>query len=343
MRNFLTALLALLVVSGTDVPVALADAPWRVTQVEGVVRVTAPGSTVADVRLNTPLVVGAIVTTGANSRATVENGAQRIVMTANSRMTIAPEADGITRILQDLGSLLFQVDHRQSPHFVVETPLLAAVVKGTTFSVTTGGAEDSVHVTQGLVEVRAQEGGAATDVAAGMMARVSRGAPALVSSGAASNAATAAGTASGVPTLDYAAASEGLLNAGERVDARGANPAAIAGAGSAAGNATNPASILNNIVAWVTGNGNGNHRGNGNPGNPPGNGNPGNPPGNGNPGNPPGNGNPGNPPGNGNPGNPPGNGNPGNPPGNGNPGNPPGNPPATPPGRPGNLPNCPRC
>jgi hypothetical protein len=305
MRNLL-AVLALLVVSGTDVPVALADAPWRVTQVEGVVRVTAPGSTVADVRLNTPLVVGAVVTTGANSRATVENGAQRIVMTANSRMTIAPEADGITRILQDLGSLLFQVDHRQSPHFVVETPLLAAVVKGTTFSVTTGGAEDAVHVTQGLVEVRAQEGSASTDVATGMMARVSRGAPAMVSTGPASNAA-AAETALGVPALDYAAASDGLLNASERVDARGANPAAIAGAGSAAGHAANPASILNNIVAWVTGNGNGNHRGNGNPGNPPGNGNPGNPP------------------------------------GNGNPGNPPGNPPATPPGRPENQPNCPRC
>src|SRR5689334_7298896 len=151
MRNLFAALTLLLASVGFSTAALAAEAPWRITEAVGVVRVMMPGSSVAQAELNSPLTVGTIVITGADSRAIIQNGAQRIVMSPNSRMTIVPDAQGMTRILQDLGALLFQVDHRQEPHFVVQTPLLAAVVKGTTFSVVANGVDDSVHVTQGLI------------------------------------------------------------------------------------------------------------------------------------------------------------------------------------------------
>lgn len=54
-----------------------------------------------------------------------------------------------------MGSLLFKVEKRASQHFEVETPYLAAVVKGTTFSVSVDGEASAVHVVEGAVEVKA--------------------------------------------------------------------------------------------------------------------------------------------------------------------------------------------
>lgn len=177
MRNIFFAACAMLAVAVFGAETAAAQT-WRVSETQGLVRVSQPGRAPADAQPAQTLAVGSTVTTGANSRATLENGAQRVVMSANSRMTIAPDStDAMTRIIQDLGAALFQVDRRQTPHFRVETPLLAAVVKGTTFTVTAGGAQDMVHVSEGLVEVQANESGAVNDVPAGSTARVARGAP----------------------------------------------------------------------------------------------------------------------------------------------------------------------
>jgi hypothetical protein len=54
-----------------------------------------------------------------------------------------------------MGSLLFKVEKQASQHFEVETPYLAAVVKGTTFSVSVDGEASAVHVVEGAVEVKA--------------------------------------------------------------------------------------------------------------------------------------------------------------------------------------------
>lgn len=261
-------------------------------------RVREPGQEVADAMVNQSLRAGTAVTTGAESRATLQNGAQRIVMTPNSRMTIAPDSnDGMTRILQDLGSLLFQVDRREAQHFRVETPLLAAVVKGTTFTVSTGLEQDMVHVSQGLVEVRANEGDAVNDVAAGITARIARGAPSAIAMTAPTDAGSVALV---VATLDYAAASDGVVEGASE-----ANGQATAAAHNALGASLNSngqgangeshgdsgsslfgrsVAAVRNVIASLT-SGNGNAGGNGNSG---GNGN-GNVSGNGNVG---GNGNP---------------------------------------------------
>lgn len=189
------------------------SAPWRVTAQEGAVRVTQPGLSPVQARANESLRPGAVVTTGANSRATLENGLQRVVMSANSRMTIAADStDAMTRILQDLGSLFFQIDRRDAQHFSVETPLLAAVVKGTSFTVSVTPQQDVVHVSHGLVEVRAHQGGVGNDVAAGATARVQREIPAAVSVVVPSDSGVAAIGAS-LPVMDYAVTSGGVVEA----------------------------------------------------------------------------------------------------------------------------------
>jgi hypothetical protein len=192
-----------------------AQPEWRVTTREGVVRVTAPGGAPHDATQGESLDAGAVVTTGAESRAILQNGAQTITMAANSRMRIAEDStDAMTRILQDMGAILFQVDKRGAPHFRVETPLLAAVVKGTTFTVTAGG-DGVVHVAEGLVEVRAANGGAAVDVPGGKTVRIDQAAPTLIVPVAAILNQESAPS----PVLNYAAASGGLVESVQRTPA----------------------------------------------------------------------------------------------------------------------------
>lgn len=234
MMRVLNALACALALAASPLQAASAQqAPWRVTAQEGSVRVTQPGVAPAPAILNESLRPGSAVTTGANSRATLENGLQRVVMSANSRMIVAAEStDAMTRIIQDLGSLFFQVDRRDAQHFRVETPLLAAVVKGTSFTVSVTPQQDVVHVSQGLVEVRAHQGGVGNDVAAGATARVQRDAPNAVAVVAPSDDGVAAVGAS-LPAMDYAASSGGVVDApGARaaVNANGLGSAAAGGA-----------------------------------------------------------------------------------------------------------------
>lgn len=190
------------------------SAEWRIVEVTGVVRVAEPGRDAAAGRLNAVLPVGSSVTTAAGGRASLDNGLQRIVVGPNSRMTIAPETtSGMTRIAQDLGAILFQVDKKKAPHFRVDTPLLAAVVKGTTFTVVVDVQSDTVNVAEGLVEVRSNAGSMVQDVPGGATASVMRDAPQSVKMSAI--AASAPDTAPAViEPLDYGAVSGGLVEVG---------------------------------------------------------------------------------------------------------------------------------
>ena len=186
-------------------------ADWKLVEVAGVVRIAAPGKAPAPAAANQVLPVGSIVTTAAGGRAALFNGKQRITLGPNSRMSVAPESnDGMTRVMQDLGSILFQVDKKPSQHFRVETPLLAAVVKGTTFTVNVEMGADSVHVAEGLVEVHANQGSATRDVGAGATGVVSKAAPELLNVET-PRASVDAPLPAQTVSLDYGAVSGGLV------------------------------------------------------------------------------------------------------------------------------------
>jgi hypothetical protein len=191
MRLFLTiaCAMAIFASAGAMSSSGAQETSWKVTSVQGVVRVSQRGQASSTAYLNEILANGATLTTGADSRATVENGSQNIVVASHSRMTIAPDSSSaMTRIIEDFGYLLFKVDHRAEPHFRVETPLLAAIVKGTTFSVSTDPREDMVHVVQGLVEIQLKAGrDHSSDVATGGTGWVLRTAPEILSLSGSSN------------------------------------------------------------------------------------------------------------------------------------------------------------
>src|SRR3954468_11227428 len=124
-------------------------ADWRLVEMSGQVRIAAPGAEPAAGRQGQALPIGSSVTTFQGGRAVLDNGLQHIVVGPNSRMTLAPEqTSGMARVVQDLGAILFQVDKKDKPHFRVETPLLAAVVKGTTFTVEVNALADTVNVAE---------------------------------------------------------------------------------------------------------------------------------------------------------------------------------------------------
>ncbi|MAY30745.1 MAG: hypothetical protein CL627_16360, partial [Aurantimonas sp.] len=86
---------------------------------------------------------------------------------------VAPShADSRTRVVQQVGSVEFDVEKRGRPHFFVETPYMAAVVKGTTFTVEVSDVATNIDVSTGLVEVRDPRSGQRAAIGAGQSASV---------------------------------------------------------------------------------------------------------------------------------------------------------------------------
>ena len=77
---------------------------------------------------------GATVRTEARSTAVLVRGKEFVTLRQNAQIRIpeAARSRSVMQIIQDYGSALFNIGKQPNPHFGVETPYLAAVVKGTT-------------------------------------------------------------------------------------------------------------------------------------------------------------------------------------------------------------------
>ena len=91
-----------------------------------------------------------------------------------SRLAVPPHpANSIfTRIRVLIGKAFFDVDKRPGQEFEVQTPYLAAIVKGTTFSVSVTGQRSRVNVAEGRVGVTALGNGQSVILGPGQSARV---------------------------------------------------------------------------------------------------------------------------------------------------------------------------
>jgi hypothetical protein len=225
-RSLVAAFLSLCL-AGLALP-ALADSgSWTLVESDGVVRVMVPGSAIAKARPGMDLPTGTLVTTGKDATATLERDAQRIGIAPESRLTLSASSGEMTLIRQDAGAAAYEVDRRKAKHFRVDTALIAAVVKGTVFTVSAGPDADSVHVSNGLVEVRSQADGRAVDVNPGEIASVARNAPDRIDVSGPKEASTPLQTPD-VPAIDYAEASDQLLKpfaGADRDEDGGARPA----------------------------------------------------------------------------------------------------------------------
>ncbi len=94
---------------------------------------------------------GDTIRTGRNGRVLLVRGEESILIAPNSAIGIPQRAaEGMsTTIVQQAGSILLDVEKRNVQHFEVETPYLAAVVKGTQFRVSVGATGTSVNVLRG--------------------------------------------------------------------------------------------------------------------------------------------------------------------------------------------------
>lgn len=129
---------------------------WTLQESSGEVRLVRNGISPISLTVGDRLEGGDWIETGPDGRALLVRAKDRILVAPGSRVGLPREIDGrfATRILQTLGTILLTVERQARQHFEVETPLLAAVVKGTTFTVSVEGDRALVHVVEGLVEVR---------------------------------------------------------------------------------------------------------------------------------------------------------------------------------------------
>lgn len=131
------------------------DGTWSVKKSSGEVWMGTSGVQPASVKTDEVLKPGDTIRTGRNGRVLLVRGEESILIAPNSVVGLpAEKKEGLaTTITQQAGSILLEVEKKNVKHFEVETPYLAAVVKGTQFRVSVNASGATVDVVRGQVEV----------------------------------------------------------------------------------------------------------------------------------------------------------------------------------------------
>ena len=166
----ITAAFALVVASSAF---AADDGSWSVKKTSGEVWMGTSGVQQASVKTDEVLKPGDTVRTGRNGRVLLVRGEESILIAPNSVVGLpAEKKEGLsTTITQQAGSILLEVEKKNVKHFEVETPYLAAVVKGTQFRVTVEKGRSRVEVLRGQVQVADFKSGQNVLVLPGQAAR----------------------------------------------------------------------------------------------------------------------------------------------------------------------------
>jgi len=118
--------------------------------------------------------VGDRLRTGEGGTLVLSRGEDLVTLSEASEIIVVdPQPENTTLIVQPAGNVQYHVTKEVRPHFEVDTPLMATVVKGTTFSVSAGGADSKVTVTEGRVVAKDRRSGASSSVGAGQSGSVS--------------------------------------------------------------------------------------------------------------------------------------------------------------------------
>ncbi len=151
--GFITLMLASLSVASQAF--ALEDRAWNVESHAGTVWVKHAALQPVALNPSESLRAGSTVETGEDGRVVLVRGDESIIVSPRTSLALPEHNDNgmATTILQSFGTILLQVEKRAKQHFEVETPFLAAVVKGTKFTVTVDQSGAAVHVVEGAVEV----------------------------------------------------------------------------------------------------------------------------------------------------------------------------------------------
>lgn len=180
------ALMAVLILGTASGASAADDGVWSVSKSSGEVWLATSGAQQVSLNQEETLKPGDTIRTGRNGRVLLVRGEETILISPNSVVGVPTEKmEGLsTTIIQQAGSILLEVEKRNVKHFEVETPYLAAVVKGTHFSVTVDAGSTKVGVLRGQVEVSDFRTGQIAQVMPGQVATAfEHGKPGLSLSG----------------------------------------------------------------------------------------------------------------------------------------------------------------
>ncbi|MFN7103160.1 MAG: FecR domain-containing protein, partial [Pseudorhizobium sp.] len=156
-------------------PVTAFAQDWVVSRTTRQVSYTVDKTTWETVAVGTVIPSKAWVATGPRGRVTLTRGEESLSLSPNT-MGAVITTDGVfsrkTEVVQQTGEIALDIEKRSRPHTYVHTPFLAAVVKGTSFTVTVTARDATVSVESGLVQVSSFTGGETADVGPGQQATV---------------------------------------------------------------------------------------------------------------------------------------------------------------------------
>ena len=137
------------------------DDSWTVLAASGGVQAQQALISAVDVYPGYSVAPGTQIETGADGRVVMVRDGDSITVSPDSQMKLPVRKDGgvVTEVIQTIGTLLFKVETRPEFQFEVETPYMAAVVKGTTFTVSVNMSGTALHVTECAVQVTATSNG----------------------------------------------------------------------------------------------------------------------------------------------------------------------------------------
>lgn len=158
-----------------EIPTAQA-ADWVVKRMSGKVWIKPQGAQPASLKSGMVVPARTTITTRRGARVMLVRGKETMMIGPNSVVGIPPQPrKGRTTIYQQAGQVLFDVEKKHVKHFSVETPFLAAVVKGTQFIVSVGSDNATVMVGRGRVAVSDHESGDRTELNRGQSAATGGG------------------------------------------------------------------------------------------------------------------------------------------------------------------------
>ena len=107
-----------------------------------------------------------VIKSAPGGRITLVRGAETIELGPDTTAQISDRA-GFTTVYNHEGTVGIDAEARNVKHFAVQTPFLAAVVKGTAFTVESDAKASTVTVARGTVEVADEQNNTRVDVEAG--------------------------------------------------------------------------------------------------------------------------------------------------------------------------------
>jgi hypothetical protein len=173
---FMLTIFRVLVLTFILVPAAALAAAddWQVVKATDQVKYSVDRTNWLGLRAGDVVPNRAWVSTGPRGRVQLGRGVESITFQPNSLASITTNGffSRTTQIVQQIGSLDLEIEKRRQPHTTVQTPYLAAVVKGTVFHVTVAKTKASVSVDRGLVQVTSFASGQQSNVGPGQEASV---------------------------------------------------------------------------------------------------------------------------------------------------------------------------